>query len=95
MLLDNNKLNEINAILTDVNKKAYKNKYLLSNQILNKNIINIYFDKEWEFKEKGIIILLKIPLYLLWYYIKSLGNVMLFFLELFARKMWREKKHCR
>ncbi len=87
MLSDNNKLNEIYSLLTNVNKTAYKNKYLLSNQILNKNINNFYIDKEWECKEKGGISLLKVPLHLSWYYIKSFGNLLLFLLECVAYKM--------
>jgi len=87
MLTDNKKLNEIQTLLTNANKVAYKNKYLLSNQILNKNIHNIYFDKEWEHKYKGGFLLLKVPFQLLWYFIKSFGYLLLFLLEWSAYKL--------
>jgi len=80
-------LNEVSSILSGVNKFAYNNKYLLSNQILSKNVGNIYSDSKWENKEKSFIVLLKVPLYLLWYYLKSFGGLFMFLLEWVAYKI--------
>ena len=72
MLLNDEILNEIYTLLTKVNKSAYKNIYLLSNQVLNKNIQNTFNNSKCEYKEKRIFIIL-IPFLLFWYYTKSFG----------------------
>ena len=87
MKIEIDKLNEIQTLLTNINKNVYKNKYLLSNQILNKNIFNIYYDNNWEFKKKGLVVFIKLPFYVLWYYIKSFVNLFLFFVEILLYKL--------
>ena len=90
MLLNDEKLNEIYTLLTKVNKSAYKNIYLLSNQVLNKNIQNIFYNSKCEYKEKRIFIIL-IPFLLFWYYAKSFGNFIVFLLELAVYKFSRQR----
>ena len=90
MLLNNDKLNEIYTLLTKVNKTEYKNIYLLSNQVLNKNTHNIPINSECEYTEKRYFIIL-IPFLLFWYYTKSFANFLLFLIELVFYKFSRQR----